>query len=246
MQISRTLAGYSLGGADLLRRAMGKKDAEEMAKQQDNFLEGAEELGIDTKKAEAIFDLMAKFAEYGFNKSHSAAYALIAYQTAYPEGPLPGRVHGGAPDLRHGQHRQGRQEHQRLPRAGNRGAAARHQRVRALLHRRRHLDALRPGCGKKRRLRRHRSDPGSAGERAVQKSLRFLRAGRSAQGQQAGNRIADQVRRVRFHRSDPFRPDGGAGDGIKLRAEDPGGKGQLPRFRCSGRKRCRAAMPPAA
>jgi DNA polymerase-3 subunit alpha len=83
MQIARTLGGYSLGGADLLRRAMGKKDPAAMAKEKDKFLEGAKQQGVDLKKAEAIFDLMAKFAEYGFNKSHSAAYALIAYQTAY-------------------------------------------------------------------------------------------------------------------------------------------------------------------
>lgn len=89
MQIARTLAGYSLGGADLLRRAMGKKDLAEMAKQRDTFLTGAKENSIDPKKAEAIFDLMAKFAEYGFNKSHSAAYALIAYQTAYLKAHYP-------------------------------------------------------------------------------------------------------------------------------------------------------------
>jgi len=89
MQIARTLAGYSLGGADLLRRAMGKKDPEVMAKEKVPFLKGAEKEGIDLKKAEAIFDLMAKFAEYGFNKSHSAAYALITYQTAYLKAHFP-------------------------------------------------------------------------------------------------------------------------------------------------------------
>ncbi len=89
MQIARTLAGYSLGGADLLRRAMGKKDPEVMAKEKIPFLEGAKNLGIDVKKAESIFDLMAKFAEYGFNKSHSAAYALISYQTAYLKAHYP-------------------------------------------------------------------------------------------------------------------------------------------------------------
>ena len=89
MQISRSLAGYSLGGADLLRRAMGKKDAEQMAKERDKFLEGADKLKLDLKKSAAIFDLMAKFAEYGFNKSHSAAYALVAYQTAYLKAHYP-------------------------------------------------------------------------------------------------------------------------------------------------------------
>ncbi|KAB0670371.1 DNA polymerase III subunit alpha [Oryzomonas sagensis] len=89
MQISRTLAGYSLGRADLLRRAMGKKDPAVMAKEKEPFLAGAKAQNIDPKKAEAIFDQMAKFAEYGFNKSHSAAYALIAYQTAYLKSYYP-------------------------------------------------------------------------------------------------------------------------------------------------------------
>jgi len=83
MQIAQTLAGYTLGQADLLRRAMGKKKPEEMQKQKAVFIEGAVQRGIDAKKAEEIFDLMEKFAGYGFNKSHSAAYALVSYQTAY-------------------------------------------------------------------------------------------------------------------------------------------------------------------
>lgn len=83
MHTARDLAGYSLGQADLLRRAMGKKKPEEMQKQREIFVKGATERGTDPKKAESIFDLMAKFAEYGFNKSHSAAYGMITYQTAY-------------------------------------------------------------------------------------------------------------------------------------------------------------------
>ena len=83
MQIAQVLAGYSLGGADLLRRAMGKKKPEEMAKERAKFEAGAAENGVDPKVATSIFDLMEQFAEYGFNKSHSAAYALVAYQTAW-------------------------------------------------------------------------------------------------------------------------------------------------------------------
>jgi len=83
MQIAQVLAGYSLGGADLLRRAMGKKKPEEMAKQRSIFESGAVANGIDSKLAMKIFDLVEKFAGYGFNKSHSAAYALISYQTAW-------------------------------------------------------------------------------------------------------------------------------------------------------------------
>lgn len=83
MNISRVIAGYSLGQADMLRRAMGKKKAEEMEKHKKIFVEGADKKGFDVQKAEYIFDLMAKFAEYGFNKSHAVAYAVIAYQTAF-------------------------------------------------------------------------------------------------------------------------------------------------------------------
>jgi DNA polymerase-3 subunit alpha len=83
MQIAQVMGGYSLGGADLLRRAMGKKNAEEMAQQRDIFVAGAEKNKLPRAKAILLFDLMEKFAGYGFNKSHAAAYALIAYQTAY-------------------------------------------------------------------------------------------------------------------------------------------------------------------
>jgi DNA polymerase III subunit alpha len=83
MQIAQVLASYTLGGADMLRRAMGKKKPEEMQKQRAIFLKGAAERGIDAAQAESIFQLMEKFADYGFNKSHSAAYALVSYQTAW-------------------------------------------------------------------------------------------------------------------------------------------------------------------
>ena len=89
MQIARELAGYSLGQADLLRRAMGKKKAEEMAEHRAIFVKGATEKGLAAQKAESIFDLMAKFAEYGFNKSHSAAYGVLTYQTAYLKTHYP-------------------------------------------------------------------------------------------------------------------------------------------------------------
>ena len=89
MQIAQRLAGYSLGQADILRKAMGKKKAEVMAAQRDSFLAGARENQVDSRKAEEIFDLMAQFAEYGFNKSHSAAYGYVAYQTAYLKAHYP-------------------------------------------------------------------------------------------------------------------------------------------------------------
>ena len=89
MRIAQELAGYTLGAADLLRRAMGKKDAEEMNQQRGVFLEGAIERGVDTRVANHIFDLMEHFAGYGFNKSHSVAYALLAYRTAYLKAHYP-------------------------------------------------------------------------------------------------------------------------------------------------------------
>src|SRR6185503_142615 len=89
MQIANKLAGYSLGETDLLRRAMGKKKAEEMAQQRERFTQGAVQRGYPQKKIERIFDLMAQFAGYGFNKSHSAAYALLAYHTAYLKTHYP-------------------------------------------------------------------------------------------------------------------------------------------------------------
>jgi len=89
MQIAQIIGGYSLGGADIMRRAMGKKDAEEMAEQRDIFVNGAIKRDIKKSLATHLFDLMEKFAGYGFNKSHSAAYALLAYQTAYLKAHHP-------------------------------------------------------------------------------------------------------------------------------------------------------------
>ncbi|MFG6138408.1 DNA polymerase III subunit alpha [Halomonas sp. B23F22_10] len=90
MQIAQVMAGYSLGQADMLRRAMGKKKPEEMAKQRAGFMEGCAENGIDKDLAGNIFDLVEKFAGYGFNKSHSAAYGLVSYQTAWLKAHYPG------------------------------------------------------------------------------------------------------------------------------------------------------------
>ncbi|MCF8485915.1 MAG: DNA polymerase III subunit alpha [Rhodobacteraceae bacterium] len=96
MQIAQVMGGYSLGGADLLRRAMGKKIAEEMAKERPKFIEGAKKThGIDAKKAGEVFDLLEKFANYGFNKSHAAAYAVVSYQTAYLKANYPAEFMAG-------------------------------------------------------------------------------------------------------------------------------------------------------
>ncbi len=89
MQIAQILAGYSLSEADLLRRAMGKKDTQEMAAQRDRFIAGTAERGVEKGKAASIFELVSKFAEYGFNKSHAAAYAIVAYRTAWLKANHP-------------------------------------------------------------------------------------------------------------------------------------------------------------
>jgi DNA polymerase-3 subunit alpha len=95
MQIAQVLAGYSLGKADLLRRAMGKKKPEEMAQQREGFVRGAEQRGYDQRLANAIFNLIEKFAGYGFNRSHSAAYALLSYQTAWLKAHHPAAFMAG-------------------------------------------------------------------------------------------------------------------------------------------------------
>ncbi len=137
MQIASALAGFTLGEADILRKAMGKKKAEVMAAQMDQFLKGCAGRGVAERKARKIWDAMEQFAGYGFNKSHSAAYAWLAYQTALPQGQLPGLLHGGPPHLGAGQHRQDGAVHRRVPRDGDPGAAARPQRVGDVLHGRR-------------------------------------------------------------------------------------------------------------
>ena len=89
MQIVQTIGGFSLGGADLVRRAMGKKIKEEMDRLKGKFIEGAEAQGLDGKKADELFELILHFASYGFNKSHAAAYTYVTFQTAYMKTYYP-------------------------------------------------------------------------------------------------------------------------------------------------------------
>jgi len=112
MQAAQVLAGYTLGSADLLRRAMGKKKPEEMAKQRDIFVKGCARVNnIPASKANQIFDLLEKFAGYGFNKSHAAAYAIVAYQTAYLKANYPVEFSLRHDDERHGRYRKARPIH---------------------------------------------------------------------------------------------------------------------------------------
>ena len=122
MEVAKVLAGYSLGDADLLRRAMGKKIKAEMDAQRERFVSGAVERGLSTRrKANEIFDLLAKFADYGFNKSHAAAYALVAFQTAYLKANHPVEFLAASMTL-------DLDNTDKLARIPPRGAAPRHQR----------------------------------------------------------------------------------------------------------------------
>ena len=157
MQIAQELAGYSLGGADLLRRAMGKKIAEEMEKQRKIFVDGAVQRGVPDKKASEIFDLVAKFASYGFNKSHAAAYALVAYHTAYLKANHPTEFIAASMTLDMNKHRQAERVQTGAEPPEDRFAPTGRQRLRRRLHRRAgrgdFLGALRPGGGEERRCR---------------------------------------------------------------------------------------------
>jgi hypothetical protein len=114
MECAKIIAGYTLGGADMLRRAMGKKDAEAMAKERVKFVEARQAARHRRKTSERDLRPLNKFASYGFNKSHSAAYAVISYQTALSQGQLPGAVHGRRAHDRARQLRKGRPLHRRV------------------------------------------------------------------------------------------------------------------------------------
>jgi DNA polymerase III subunit alpha len=155
MQIANRLAGYSLGEADLLRRAMGKKKAEEMAQQRERFVQGAAQRKYPARKIEKIFDLMAQFAGYGFNKSHSAAYALLAYHTAYLKTHYPVEfmaalltsVTGSTDDVV--------KYINECRENGHSGRSSRHQRFGRELHAPRPEHPLRPGGREERRRQCH-------------------------------------------------------------------------------------------
>ncbi len=136
MQIAQLLAGYTLGGADLLRRAMGKKNHEEMAQQRSVFIAGAVAHGVREPLAAHIFDLMEKFAGYGFNKLALGRLRAARVSDGVPEGSLPGGLHGRGAVGRHGSHRQGGHDHQGMHRHGSDGAAPGRQRFALRVHRR--------------------------------------------------------------------------------------------------------------
>ena len=217
-QIARDLAGYSLGKADILRRAMGKKDRKEMASQRDNFISGAVERGIGQGDAEAIFDTCAKFAEYGFNKSHSAPYALLDLSDRLYEGELSGRVFGRLDDARHGQHRQARRIPRRGAAARRQGRAAVDQSLRRRVRCRGQHHLLRARRAARRRPPGRAKRSGCARRKAVRRHGRFRPPHQSARDQQARARKPRRLGRVRHAGAEPrpqlcrgrYRAGGGA------------------------------------
>ena len=172
MQIANRLAGYSLGEADLLRRAMGKKDPEEMAKQRERFVQGAHRARLPAEEDRE--DLRPDGAVRRIRLQQVALRGLCAAGLSHriPEDALSGGVHGGAADLGFRQHRRRGEVHQRVPRDGHSGRAARRQRQRRQLHAARRGHPLRPGGGEERRPQRHRVHRRRAqGARALSQSI---------------------------------------------------------------------------
>ena len=212
MQIAQVMAGYSLGAADLLRRAMGKKIKEAMDEEKVKFVAGATERNIDKRLAIEVFDLMAFFAGYGFNRSHSAAYGWISYQTAFLKHHYPHEFMAGLmscdqdntdnivkfiAEARSMGLEVERPGHQRLCRRLP-GSVPHRRRV----GREEEGHPLRARGGQGRRPRRGRGDPRVAGRRGrVRQPLRFLQPRRLAPGQPPGGRGAGQVGRVRRSRA---------------------------------------------
>ena len=224
MQIAQVMAGYSLGEADLLRRAMGKKIREEMEQQRERFVSGAIARGISRGQADTIFELLAKFADYGFNKSHAAAYALVSYQTAYMKAHYPVEFLAASMTLdinNTDKLSEFRAEAQRL---GIKLEAPSVNRSGATFEVHDGIDLLCAGRPEGRRPAGGRTDRGGAQGWLVHIAGRFRRAGESARHQQAGHREPGGGRRVR-------RAGFQSCAGIRRRRSDPRGVPAQPRGR---------------
>ncbi len=247
MQIAQALAGYSLGDADNLRRAMGKKKAEEMAKERARFVAGAARLGTaDEKLAREIFDQMETFAAYGFNKSHSAAYAVITYQTAFLKAHYPVEFMAGLLSLEAGDSDATYKNIAECRVARDPHPAAGREREPRGLHRRRQHDPFRPGCREGRRVQGDRGDHRRPGRGLVHESARLLSASAWSGGEPARDREPARVRRLRFARAQPRPAVGGdrrrhALGGAAGGGEDEPADGPLRRL---GRGRRAAATTP--
>ena len=204
MQIFQQLAGYSLGQADMVRRAMSKKKAKDIARERDAFIHGDKERnitgcvanGIPAETAEAIYDEIYDFANYAFNKAHAVSYAVVAYQTAYFKYHFTKEYMAALFDLRAGQLRQGGGVHQRVQGLRHRPAAAGHQPLRRPLHRGGGGNPLRPRGHQEHRPGLHPGGDAPAGAGTFHVPLRFLRPHDGQRHQQAGGREPDPQRRV--------------------------------------------------
>ena len=238
MQIAQILAGYTLGGADLLRRAMGKKKPEEMAKQRSVFVSGAVARGVREAQATHIFDLMEKFAGYGFNKSHSAAYALLSYQTAWLKAHYPAAFMAAVLSSDMDKTDKVVTLIDECASMGLDGAAARCERVGLRVQGRRRPASIRYGLGAIKGVgasavqAHHR---GARGARPLRQPARSVPPHRSAAGQPARARGADPSRAASM-RIGPNRATLTA----ELERGDAARRTELARSRASDRSTCSA------
>ena len=202
MQAAQVLAGYTLGAADILRRAMGKKKVEEMRSQRKTFVDGClRENNIGEAKANKIFDLLEKFAGYGFNKSHAAAYAIVAYQTAYLKANHPVEFLSATMTNDSGDTRAAFHANRRSQNLGRRSAPARLERKPSRLcpRARRQSHSIRNGCHQKCRRRRRQSHPRrSTKQRRISIALRPLRTRRQPRRDPKSIRRTNPVGNLRF------------------------------------------------
>ncbi len=200
MQIAQVMAGYSLGDADLLRRAMGKKIRSEMEKQRAIFVAGSVKNGVPKGQADTIFELLAKFADYGFNKSHAAAYALVSYHTAYMKAHYPVEFLAASMTLELNNTDKLSEFRAEAQRLGIKVEAPNINRSGADLRSQRQHDLLRAGGAEGRRPAGGRTDRGDAQRGRLHVAGRFRRARQSARNQQARHRKPGRRRRLRHAR----------------------------------------------
>ncbi len=227
MSIAQKLAGFSLGQADILRRAMGKKKKSELDKQFAGFSQGMIDNGFTMEAVKALWDILLPFSDYAFNKAHSAAYGVISYWTAYLKAHYPSEYMAALLDLRGG--RQGQDGHvpERMPPHGHHRSGTGRERIGAELHPGGHGHPLRHGRHPQRRRQRHqRHGRGAQGKGQLRELLGLPAKGPGGGLQQANHRIADQGRRLRLHGPRPARPGGDPRRGRRL-----GHRGQAQRGR---------------
>ena len=241
MQIAKELAGFSGAKADDLRKAIGKKNRAAMAALKPEFVEGCRASGTKPEVIEFLWQTNEKSADYSFNKSHAACYALIAYRTAWLKANYTGRVHGGADLLGDVDQGQGAVLRRALRGDGDRDPAARRQPLRPRVHGRARAtsaSAWTPSrASATRRSRRSSARASEGGEFTL--AVGLLRARRQPHGQQEGDRGADQVRRLRLDRRHPQGHARGARAGPGRRPEGPAGRADRPGLdlRPAGRRR---------